>query len=125
DHARHGPGLLRPVRLRGQLQSRTRARLHPSTGTHRAGARRTLVPGERLRPRAGRSSRTARAPTAVEPMNEQDAGSRAIAESARSLGFGLVAGTLAGLPALVRGLGAGATPPPLALVGVCALPALV
>lgn len=58
-------------------------------------------------------------------MNEQDAGSRAIAESARSLGFGLVAGTLAGLPALVRGLGAGATPPPLALVGVCALPALV
>lgn len=58
-------------------------------------------------------------------MNDQDARSRVMGENARSLGFGLLAGTLAGLPALLRGLAAEPAPPPLALAGAVALPALV
>lgn len=58
-------------------------------------------------------------------MNDQDARSHVMGENARSLGFGLLAGTLAGLPALLRGLAADPAPPPLALLGAIALPALV
>lgn len=46
-------------------------------------------------------------------------------ENARSLGWGLLAGFLAGLPALLRGWGSDDSPQLLALVGVCALPALL